>query len=939
MFEQNPFNQDVQIDGLTFGLVYDAVLEFSNQESLPDFWKAVCRCSRWIVPSSKMCVLSFAGNSYATIGYLESGEYREADASSFQRITGPFSYILESKTSKWFPTPTEEVGRDPLSHWFCEGSPPSVLYVPYGDKGQTTGGLLFATRIFTREEQNQILPMATVYGLHVQIMNRMLTAVEERKKAEDLSAQLASLVRSSHEAIFGVTLDGMLNYWNASAEKLFEAAQDEVLGSNFLKLFPRERRPELSAMLAHLSDARGNPIETVIEQKCGKRVTIQVTLSPIRDAGGHIAGASGICTDLSLQKDMEAQIRASENRFRLTFSHAPVGIFFCNPKGRLLWSNKAMTTISGYSEAELINMKFIDLTHPEDNRQGAEHYRMALNGALDSYSLKERYRRKDGRTVWVNFRATYVKDSSGVPQHIIAVVEDIDDRVKSEEQIRYWERIFKHSGWGVILCKGDSPYVASCNPAYAKMLGYTMEELHGKHLMDIYSPHARSILRDKLKQIRHEDQIVFEAEYIRKNHSVFPVLIDVSAIRDEAGKLLYRVANVQDISARREEDQKLKKARETAEKANRAKSVFLANMSHEIRTPLNAIIGFSQILLKHAEKYHLPQTSIQHLEQIKLSGEHLTELINNILDLSKIEAGKMALHHQDLNLRQLVRNIYNIHKPAADEKGLDFAYDYAENLPEVIHADRTKLNQILMNLTANAIKFTDSGTVRLSVARREHRLLIQIADQGIGIAKERHLAIFGAFEQADNAPTRKFEGTGLGLAITQKIVALLEGRIWVESELGEGATFFVLLPLVPPANRGAATQTPPVEAHFAVNNAVLLVEDNLINQQVTRSLLEELGLRIQVANNGREALERVARSRPDFILMDLHMPVMDGIEATRRLRDNPEYADIPIVALSADAFTEQKEGTVKKGFDHYLTKPIDMGQLLPILAKYLKLAP
>ncbi|MGR3319465.1 MAG: ATP-binding protein [Candidatus Anammoxibacter sp.] len=387
-----------------------------------------------------------------------------------------------------------------------------------------------------------------------------------------------------------------------------------------------------------------------------------------------------------------------------------------------------------------------------------------------------------------------------------------------------------------------------------------------------------------------------------------------------------------------ERTKELAVARDQAMAANDSKSRFLANMSHEIRTPLNSIVGFSQILLKDSKDHVLTEEFRQFLQNIKVSGENLSELINNILDLSKIEAGKTTLSMENLNLKLLVQGIFHTNKAQAIKKNIKFNYTYDPDLPEIIYSDRTKLNQILMNLTSNAIKFTAAKKeVSLKAAREKDVIVFEVEDQGIGIAPGRQESIFEPFEQAESSTTRLYGGTGLGLSIAKSMVKLLKGEISLKSEEGKGTTFIFKIPLV--ESDGEFTAKDELDwddIKFLKDNKVLIVEDNIMNQQMIRALFKELGLEVDIASNGESGIKMAISLKPDLIIMDMHMPEMDGLETTRRLHRQPECKDIPIIFLSADALSDRQKEVKDEGITDYLTKPLDINKLINVLVKYLR---
>ena len=377
-------------------------------------------------------------------------------------------------------------------------------------------------------------------------------------------------------------------------------------------------------------------------------------------------------------------------------------------------------------------------------------------------------------------------------------------------------------------------------------------------------------------------------------------------------------------------------------KANHAKSDFLANMSHEIRTPLNAIIGFSKILIVQSELHKFPEKTHRFIEYITNSGEHLSAIINNILDLSKIEAEQMTLSEESMNLEKLIIGLHHIYKSSADDKGLKFNYKIDKELPETIVTDRTKLNQILINLIANAIKFTEKGQISLIIKKKENQIQFQVTDDGIGITKDQQGTVFNIFSQEDTSISRRFGGTGLGLTIAKKMTELLGGSIYLESQVGKGSIFYVTIPLKEDlAISSHDNVTPTTKNIKLIENtdklSILLVEDNTINQTLVVELLqEERGHKLTVVDNGKKALEILEKEDFNLVLMDIQMPEMGGIETTLIIRDSNSHVlnhNIPIIAVTANASKGDKEKYLEVGMNDYLSKPIDIKKLVDIINK------
>lgn len=395
---------------------------------------------------------------------------------------------------------------------------------------------------------------------------------------------------------------------------------------------------------------------------------------------------------------------------------------------------------------------------------------------------------------------------------------------------------------------------------------------------------------------------------------------------------------INEVEEHRQTAAKLMMAHRRAEDESMAKSRFLANMSHEIRTPLNAIVGLSELLLgDRDDSFSSPQKQ-KFIENIHRSGHHLSQVINHILDLSKIEAGKVDLSLEPVRLEALVRDVFEVGFPQAKSKGVRFSYSIKEGIAEWVKTDHTALRRILLNLVSNAIKFTLPGRkVDFEMSEKDHHLHFVVKDQGIGIPKDRQKVIFNAFEQADNTTTRNYGGTGLGLAISQKLAEVLGGEITLDSQVGKGSVFTVILPYeICTAPESVPTVIQDPDVRFDPDSLVLVAEDNQTNLFVLRALMSRVGLKVHHAENGKVAVQKALTLKPDLILMDMHMPVMDGLEATSLIRNNPETRDIPIVAITADAFKEKRLDALNRGLSDYLVKPINLPELAKVLKKYLE---
>ncbi|HEX2066617.1 MAG TPA: ATP-binding protein [Candidatus Thermoplasmatota archaeon] len=469
--------------------------------------------------------------------------------------------------------------------------------------------------------------------------------------------------------------------------------------------------------------------------------------------------------------------------------------------------------------------------------------------------------------------------------------------------------------------------IQEANRALQLLFERNGEELRGLAVASLVAPAHHAALAGLLEAGTGRTA---QVEGLRRDGRPFPAEVSVAAWK--GGTL--RTLVLRDASRRQMVEQALRAARQAAEEAARAKADFLANMSHEIRTPMNAVIGMTQLL----GQTPLTPEQADCVRTLRSSGEHLMTVINDILDYSKIEADKVELEQVPLDLRRCVEECLAIVGPRAKEKGLEARATFAPGVPDGIVGAPARLRQVLLNLLSNAVKFTDRGTVAVHADAKplgggRHELHLAVADTGMGIPPERFDRLFRSFSQVDSSTTRTHGGTGLGLAISKRLVDLMGGRIWAESTPGKGSTFHFTL--------SAAEAKPPAPAAPAVPSprpaprglAVLLAEDNPVNQKVALRMLERLGLAADVAGNGEEAVEAVQRRAYDVVLMDVQMPRLDGFGATRRIRALPLPRQPYIVAMTADAMPGDRERCLEAGMDDYLSKPVRMEALGEALAR------
>ena len=646
-----------------------------------------------------------------------------------------------------------------------------------------------------------------------------------------------------------------------------------------------------------------------------------------------------------------------KGRFRRFFDSPFFGsAIYTLPDKKWTIINDTFCDMMGYGREELSDLTWVDLTHPEDVAANIQLFETALSErGSDTYSMEKRFIRKDGSILFSTIFAMCVRRSDGTPHYNILLVQDISARKTAEAEVVKLNRelearveqrtrelaeseariqaIVDNVVDGIITITADG-VVQSVNPAAEMIFGDRADDLVGAGLHELLAAPdngddgrgvVEAILADRPADADGRAQ---ELTGLRRSGEAFPLELALSEVRTDHDRFF--VGIIRDITQRKQAEEEINKARRAAEEASEAKSAFLANMSHEIRTPLNAMIGLTQLTLTTA----LSDKQQDYLSNISGASKTLLALVDDILDFSKVEAGQLEIEALPFRLDEVMSTTEAMMRVRLAEKPIDLSFDVAPDVPLDLIGDPLRLGQVLSNLTTNALKFTSKGRVDVRVALAESddedvRLRVTVADTGIGIDAEARAKLFRPFTQADISTTRKFGGTGLGLAISQNLVQLMGGSIGVESAPGSGSTFWFTAQFGR-AQKAAARRDRKLSLPPGVR--ILVVDDNDINRQVAREMLIAEGARVDLAENGVQAVDKVMDGGVDAVLMDLQMPEMDGYEATRRIRAEDRFKDLPIVAMTAHALAAERDKCLAVGMDEHLTKPIDPARVISVLA-------
>jgi PAS domain S-box-containing protein len=664
-----------------------------------------------------------------------------------------------------------------------------------------------------------------------------------------------------------------------------------------------------------------------------------------KDSDGRAVRFPGILIDINERKHIEETLQETHEQLKLAQKAGGIGVFVIERGATQIRVSPEFCTIFGVEETELLETAEIEKQILEEDRHLQSTIKTRANGTAP-LEVEYRIRRKnDGALRWISRRAEFIRDRHNNVLQMTGIIQDITDKKNAalmlQENQDYLNLIIESAQDYAIISLDEEGKIVIWNTGAERMFGHTPDDVVGKSIEVIFTPEdrAHNAPQYELTTAAEKGRANDERWHMRKNGERFYASGTMAAMTNEKGRIKGFVKIARDITAQQHAKEALLEARNAAEAANIAKTEFLANMSHEIRTPMNAIIGLSNIL---SMSQPLTQKQREFIKTLQMSADSLLTLINDLLDIAKIEARTVELEHIPFSLTRLMQEIVSMMAVQVKDKQLSFTGSGECVQKRMFLGDPTRLRQIIVNLCSNAIKFTDTGGVHISIAcepsqkeNTEH-VSIAVTDTGIGIPPEKLDNIFQKFVQADTSINRKYGGTGLGLAITKTLAEIMGGSICVESEVGKGSTFKVTIPLE------LATDHDVGDTDYSFANIVettlekkirarvLLVEDYEPNVLVATTFLEQFGYTVEVASNGLEAFEMIKHNTYDVALMDVQMHGMNGFEATRLIREREKKtgaAHLHIIGMTAHALTGDRERCLAVGMDDYISKPFNPDEL------------
>ncbi len=816
-------------------------------------------------------------------------------------------------------------------------------------------------------------------SLRLRLQNEILTA-----EAEQQHRKLADILDSLPDPTFVIDDQGVVTAWNRAAEQTTGVKAAEIVGKGnyeYSVAFYQERRPVLIDLFSEGDrelekkygqfNRRGDTLsgEGYIP---ARGLWFEASASPLRNARGKVVGGIETVRDITDRKNIQIELEASQHQLANIIDSLPTAAFVIDEHGVITAWNRAAERMTGARAIDMIgkgNREYsvafygerrpimIDFLFSRD-RQAEERYQL-LHLGDDIISGDAYIRPPAARELWIQAYATLLHDAKGKVAGAIETIRDIsvhkqleDELQASEQQLAQIIDLLPEAAF-VINREG---VVTAWNRAAEQMTGVSGAEIIGRGnyeytmafygerrpiLIDLVFLPEQELLQESYSHIRRVGDTLFaESQVPLRNGRIAWLQGSAGLLRDADGTITGAIEVVLDLTERKQFEDDLAAAREAAERASQAKADFLANMSHEIRTPMNAIIGMSYLTLQT----ELSPKQHNYVQKIHRAADHLLGIINEILDLSKIEAGKLLMEKVDFQLEDVMENLANLLGIRAEDKGLELLFDIAPEIPTALIGDPLRLGQIMVNLGNNAVKFTEHGEVvvgveSVAVAGQEAELHFWVRDSGIGMTQEQQGNLFQSFSQADTSTTRKYGGTGLGLVISKNLVEQMNGRIWVESEYGRGSTFHFH------ARFGLQAEQAPrrmIRADELAGTRVLIADDNGVAREILATMCRANGMEVDLGLDGRQALEMIEmaasqKSPYALVLMDWKMPAIDGVECIRRMREAGLDHESKVIMVTGYEKEDVLNSAEKRGvpLGTVLTKPVLASTLLEAIGETL----
>jgi len=770
---------------------------------------------------------------------------------------------------------------------------------------------------------------------------RLTYRVQERTRQLQRSEErLRTVFQSSPDAIFIEDENGTVLDANPVACAFHNMSRNELVGRNIFELVPEDCRDEVQHEFHKWFTGELKRYEGMSHTADGREVPVEIIGAPMRYEGK--TAVLLLVRDLTDRRGAEQALRESEMHYRGLIEAQNSFIVRVDPEGRYTFVNEAFCRFVGQSRAELIGQSFDPLIYPDDLAIPRKAVETLLARKERVVTVEHRMRTRTD-AAWVNWENIAVYDEDGRVTEIQCMGHDITERRRVREALLESEKRLQFLFEGIphIAVQGYSAdrKVIYWNRASEKLYGYSKQEAFRRTIEELVIPvERRDETVEAIRTWAETGTPIPSGEVTKRTRDGEEVAVYTSrlATHNQRGEWEMYVVDV-DLSELKRAEKELLVAKESAERANRAKSEFLTHMSHELRTPMNGMMGMTQLLLGS----RISDDQCDYLETIMESARQLMRIIDELLDISCIEAGELRLQPAPFDPRETVEKAVLLFIARAGNKGIDLSVAVDESVPPALYGDAGRIRQILINLISNALKFTHEGHIEIRARAEEQdgvsRLFFEVADTGIGISPDKQSLIFEKFMQVDASFRREYSGAGLGLAITRQLVELMDGTISLESEVGKGTVFRFDLVLAVSEDTPLPAPPPPAEAVLFKAN-ILLVEDNSVNSKVAATMLKKLGCRVTASASGAEALRQLSLHKYslfDIIFMDCQMPGMDGFETTRSIRRMVgALRDIPIVAMTAHALEEDRLRCIDAGMDDYLAKPVSSDALIAVLQKY-----